>query len=415
MAVGGFFFDFEPRAGTADYYADDSPERNRRQKKRAGLNTAGVSNSYDDEVAGLTKRYRYGNDDDADDDASSSRSPSPQRNSSSRHWQRDNYYDQPPPRAPVLFFRTDKDGRYLSDDRMRCLTNTQIDDESSEEEEDDLQDNLNYYSGWPSRRRRWGDLPLLYSNDRNNPCQPSVEYLRCEWRDARSCDYIAGNPDGSRDRVEALAKDAARPSEPSETPLTVDKLLKLFASKERLDTADAWKCPGCEKRVRAVKRLRLAAPNPPVLVLHLKRFEMLGYHSAKLETPVAVPSNIPIDIGKYVGAAENESDELPSTRYYLCAVVNHFGTIEFGHYTAYARSRDDGCWRLFNDATVGVRDDDEVSQASRAPYLLFLLREDVAPAEWVRQGKLREAAAAEANAETDSYNTPVPAPQIPSI
>ena len=43
------------------------------------------------------------------------------------------------------------------------------------------------------------------------------------------------------------------------------------------------------------------------------------------------------------------------------------------------------------------------------------LREDVAPAEWVRQGKLREAAAAEANAETDSYNTPVPAPQIPSI
>ena len=95
--------------------------------------------------------------------------------------------------------------------------------------------------------------------------------------------------------------------------------------------------------------------------------------------------------------------------------MNHFGTIEFGHYTAYARSRDDGCWRLFNDATVGVRDDDEVSQASRAPYLLFLLREDVAPAEWVRQGKLREAAQAEANAETDSYQSPAPAPQIPSI
>ena len=54
--------------GTADYYADDSPERNRRQKKRAGLNTAGVSNSYDDEVAGLTSGTLR-NDDDADDDA----------------------------------------------------------------------------------------------------------------------------------------------------------------------------------------------------------------------------------------------------------------------------------------------------------------------------------------------------------
>ena len=38
-------FDSGLKGGTADYYADDSPERNRRQKKRAGLNTAGVSNS----------------------------------------------------------------------------------------------------------------------------------------------------------------------------------------------------------------------------------------------------------------------------------------------------------------------------------------------------------------------------------
>ena len=194
----------------------------------------------------------------------------------------------------------------------------------------------------------------------------------------------------------------------------MDRLLKLFACRERLDAADAWRCPGCETRVRAVKRLRLAAPNPPVLVLHLKRFEMLGYHSAKLETPVTVPSNVAIDIGPYICAPEEEDDETPSTRYYLCAVVNHFGTIELGHYTAYARSRDDGCWRLFNDATVGVRDDDEVSAPSRAPYLLFLLREDAAPAEWVRQGKLREAAAATAAADTDSY-APAPAPTIPPL
>ena len=49
---GEFDSGFFSKGGTADYYADDSPERNRRQKKRAGLNTAGVSNSYDDEVAG---------------------------------------------------------------------------------------------------------------------------------------------------------------------------------------------------------------------------------------------------------------------------------------------------------------------------------------------------------------------------
>ena len=61
--------------GTADYYADDSPERNRRQKKRAGLNTDRI-NSYGRRGRGSHKAIRYGNDDDADDDASSSRSPS---------------------------------------------------------------------------------------------------------------------------------------------------------------------------------------------------------------------------------------------------------------------------------------------------------------------------------------------------
>ena len=286
---------------------------------------------------------------------------------------------------------------------MRCLTNTQVDDESSEEEDDDLNDNLNYYSGWPSRRRRWDDLPLLYSNDRNNPLPALRRVSRCEWRDARSCDYIAGQPRwvaGSRRGVGQGRGAALRRS--SETPLTVDRLLKLFASKERLDTAGAWEV----SRVREARAGRETvatgcSQSSRVGVAFEAVFEMLGYHSAKLETPVAVPSNIPMTTGSTSAEPQSEGDELPSTRYYLCAVVNHFRTIEFGHYTAYARSRDDGCWRLFNDATVGVRDDDEVSQASRAPYLLFLLREDVAPAEWVRQGKLREAAQAEANAETD--------------
>jgi len=405
---GSSGYDYGRSASPVDA-RDPEPPRGRRRKKTTPLITGGTNYAEEDRYS--TKRYRYGNADDADDDLSSSRSRSPSPQDNRR------YYDPPLPlpRAPCLFFRTDKDGRYLNDDRMKCWTDTDADALSSEEEAEDpyAPNTWGYSSNWHERRKRWGEDPLVPAR-RDAPCQPCVEYLRCEWRDVQHCDLIAGNPDGARDRVEALARDAQRGPERHETPLTVDRLLKLFACRERLDAADAWRCPGCETRVRAVKRLRLAAPNPPVLVLHLKRFEMLGYHSAKLETPVTVPSNVAIDIGPYICAPEEEDDETPSTRYYLCAVVNHFGTIEFGHYTAYARSRDDGCWRLFNDATVGVRDDDEVSAPSRAPYLLFLLREDAAPAEWVRQGKLREAAAATAAADTDSY-APAPAPTIPPL
>ena len=59
------------------------------------------------------------------------------------------------------------------------------------------------------------------------------------------------------------------------------------------------------------EKVAVGCSQSTVLVLHLKRFEMLGYHSAKLETPVAVPSNIPIDIGKYVGAPQSEGMNCP--------------------------------------------------------------------------------------------------------
>ena len=88
----------------------------------------------------------------------------------------------------------------------------------------------------------------------------------------------------------------------------------------------------------------------------------VGYHSAKLETPVAVPSNVAIDISKYVGG--NDSDEAstanPPAKYHLCAVVNHYGTIEFGHYTAYARGPDGRTWFHYNDTRVTMADDAEV-------------------------------------------------------
>ncbi|EGB12158.1 hypothetical protein AURANDRAFT_52390 [Aureococcus anophagefferens] len=177
-----------------------------------------------------------------------------------------------------------------------------------------------------------------------------------------------------------LRRSAGAPPPRRMATLTLDRLLKLFSGRERLDADDAWACPTCEARVRAVKQLRLAA-SPPVLVVHLKRFEMLGYHSAKLETCVAVHATAPVDVGRFI---DGDGD---GATYYLCAVVNHYGTIEFGHYTAYARSRDDARWRLFNDSSVSVVEDDEVSAPSRAAYILFFLREDIAPPDWVRRAK----------------------------
>ena len=181
---------------------------------------------------------------------------------------------------------------------------------------------------------RWGLEPERRRGDA--PAGPRVEHVLAQWRDGSDCQRAAGQDDG-HDRLAALAR-AAAPA-PGET-LTLDRLLKLFSGRERLDADDAWACPTCEARVRAVKQLRLAA-SPPVLVVHLKRFEMLGYHSAKLETCVAVHSTAPVDVGRFI---DGDGD---GATYYLCAVVNHYGTIEFGHYTAYV-TRPASCFCFFS-------------------------------------------------------------------
>jgi len=236
-----------------------------------------------------------------------------------------------PRRPPVVFFRCDAQARFRAEDRMRAPASRR---DGGGDDDDDLVEPL--AGGLP----RWGLEPERRRGDA--PAGPRVEHVLAQWRDGGDCQRAAGQDDG-HDRLAALAR-AAAPA-PGET-LTLDRLLKLFSGRERLDADDAWACPTCEARVRAVKQLRLAA-SPPVLVVHLKRFEMLGYHSAKLETCVAVHSTAPVDVGRFI---DGDGD---GATYYLCAVVNHYGTIEFGHYTAYVtRPASWFCFSRFPDASL---------------------------------------------------------------
>ena len=69
------------------------------------------------------------------------------------------------------------------------------------------------------------------------------------------------------------------------------------------------------------------------------------------------------------------------TLYDLCAVSNHMGSLQSGHYTAFARSAVDGEWWEFDDAsTRHVADTARI--VSEAAYLLFYLRRDYRPVSW---------------------------------
>merc|ERR1712183_712930 len=53
---------------------------------------------------------------------------------------------------------------------------------------------------------------------------------------------------------------------------TLEDALRLFVAEERLQGDEQWKCSRCKKRVDATKKIDIWKL-PPVLVVHLKRFE----------------------------------------------------------------------------------------------------------------------------------------------
>lgn len=67
-----------------------------------------------------------------------------------------------------------------------------------------------------------------------------------------------------------------------------------------------------------------------------------------------------------------------SMMYDLYAVSNHYGSLAFGHYTAYAKNPETGIWHDYNDSNVSQLDNiGEV--VSGAAYVLYYIRKDFFP------------------------------------
>jgi uncharacterized UBP type Zn finger protein len=146
-------------------------------------------------------------------------------------------------------------------------------------------------------------------------------------------------------------------------PLQVEALVDAFFSDVQLDPENKWSCPHCHQTVCASRQMRLAKV-PVHLIIQLKRFRM---RRGTLETDnslVLVPPSI--DLTKFF------RDEQPGpVKYELRAVMNHFGSLRAGHYTAHAKRGEK--WLYFNDETVTERDLD--FEGSSAPYMLYYTRQ----------------------------------------
>ena len=145
--------------------------------------------------------------------------------------------------------------------------------------------------------------------------------------------------------------------------------LDAFLKDEPLGPDDMWYCPCCKEHRQARKKLDLWRL-PEILVVHLKRFSYSRYMKNKLDTFVNFPIH-DLDMTKY--AKHTSGGDQPHI-YELYAVINHYGGLGGGHYSAYAKLIKEDSWYHFDDSHVSSVNEEETRTS--AAYLLFYRRVD---------------------------------------
>ena len=101
--------------------------------------------------------------------------------------------------------------------------------------------------------------------------------------------------------------------------------------------------------MEATKRIELFTV-PPVLIFCLQRFKSHNiYFKEKLEDKIMFPVT-DMDISPFVLSPVLKSKH--ALLYDLYAVSNHYGSLAFGHYTAFAKNFETGKWYDYNDSSV---------------------------------------------------------------
>lgn len=194
---------------------------------------------------------------------------------------------------------------------------------------------------------------------------------------------------------------------PRKGPAHLYDCLRNYTKEERLGPDEAWTCPRCKVPRQASKRITITRA-PQILVIQLKRFKSVrrGFtdkNNAFVDfpltgldlTPFCVPPlsaaaarDVQARYGPTAvleldrsGNAMDDDTTTPPFEYNAYGVVQHFGTLTGGHYTALVRgsttggAAGGGQWFEFNDRMINDFGSRHI--ATPAAYLLFYVRSKV--------------------------------------
>uniref|UniRef100_A0A8C5K7K8 Ubiquitin carboxyl-terminal hydrolase 50 n=1 Tax=Jaculus jaculus TaxID=51337 RepID=A0A8C5K7K8_JACJA len=149
---------------------------------------------------------------------------------------------------------------------------------------------------------------------------------------------------------------------PYEYECSLQDCLQCFFQQDTLTWNNQIHCSFCETKQEAAMRANISKA-PKIIVFHLKRFDVLDTMKRKLRTNIHYPLTN-LDLTPYICPVFRKHP-----KYNLFAVVNHFGDLDGGHYTAFCKNSVTQAWYSFDDTRVSEIPDTSVQIATA--YLLF--------------------------------------------
>jgi ubiquitin C-terminal hydrolase len=141
---------------------------------------------------------------------------------------------------------------------------------------------------------------------------------------------------------------------------TIYDCFDVFTENEVLDDDNRLMCNNCNQLTNATKNISIWR-SPNVLLISFKRFDMMGN---KIDTMIDYPLE-ELDLHKYVNGYSKYR-----AKYNLYAICNHFGTMDYGHYTAYCKHQD--TWYDYDDTLVNEISFENV--VTNNAYILFYVK-----------------------------------------
>ncbi|XP_059809116.1 putative ubiquitin carboxyl-terminal hydrolase 50 isoform X2 [Hypanus sabinus] len=149
---------------------------------------------------------------------------------------------------------------------------------------------------------------------------------------------------------------------PPDRICSIQDCFRLFFKEEVLSLRDRPYCSFCSQKQDQLECIQLLKA-PDIIIIHLKRFESGDNGNRKLSSMVTFPLE-DLDLTQYTTTPATQHP-----KYQLYAVVNHTGTLESGHYTAFCKNPLTQNWHEFNDAKVTSISEQKIQ--SPAAYILF--------------------------------------------